>query len=793
VIDRRDAEPAPGFSRARWGFLAIAVVAVVAVAFAGYHLYRYAEGPSESGSPDSPPVLLTAGADAGYVDGALCAECHRAIHETYRHTGMGRSLAHPGPDSMGGDLEAPVRFYHQTSDRHYTIYRKDGRYYQRRHQTGFDGTETNVVEKEIHLVLGSGNHARTFLHRSPDGRIFELPVAWYAEKGGYWAMNPSYDHANHPGFRREILQECLFCHTGYPEIAPGSDMTGSEPRFPGRIPEGIDCQRCHGPGHEHIQAVSRGDTEAIRQSILNPASLSAEAQLELCMQCHLQTTSLRLPHAILRLERGAFSYRPGQPLSSYILHFDHAPQTGYDDKFEIAHQAYRLRKSACFLESGGELKCTTCHDPHEAPRGEAALERYGRICNGCHAAQVEKQVAGGRHPASRNCVGCHMPERRADDVVHVVMTDHYIQRRKPARDLLAPLEERRYTPQTAYHGAVVPYYPGQLPPSEESELYLAVAQVKQFSNLDDGIPKLEAALDKYRPQHGEFYFELAEAYAEKGQLDQAIRRYQDAVTRKPDFRAAWAGLGRALSKAGQHDRAADALRKGLSLGARDATLLNDLGLVLLRQGKLTDAIATFRQAIATDSDLAAAHGNLGGALAQRGDRRGAEQSYREAIRLQPDFAGAHRNLANLLAGQGDLRQAEHHLRKALYHDPGYAEAHYDFALLLAGLERYGEARAQFQAAVNLNPAMAPAQAGLADMLALEGLAGQAIQHYERALAIDADMGAARLGLGSALASQGRLAAALPHLEIAARSADPAVRETAREALQTLRSAPLPGR
>jgi hypothetical protein len=56
------------------------------------------------------------------------------------------------------------------------MYEKDGKYYQRR--LGWVSTaETNVVKKEIHFVLGSGNHARTFLHRTPEGRIFELPIA----------------------------------------------------------------------------------------------------------------------------------------------------------------------------------------------------------------------------------------------------------------------------------------------------------------------------------------------------------------------------------------------------------------------------------------------------------------------------------------------------------------------------------------------------------------------------------------------------------------------------------------
>jgi hypothetical protein len=32
--------------------------------------------------------------------------------------------------------------------------------------------------------------------------LVELPLAWYADGGGLWAMNPGYDRPDHMGFRR---------------------------------------------------------------------------------------------------------------------------------------------------------------------------------------------------------------------------------------------------------------------------------------------------------------------------------------------------------------------------------------------------------------------------------------------------------------------------------------------------------------------------------------------------------------------------------------------------------------
>ena len=62
-----------------------------------------------------------------------------------------------------------------------------------------------------------------------------------------------------------------------------------------------------------------------------------------------------------------------------------------------------------------------------------------------------------------------MPKRRTGDVGHVGMTDHYIQRRKPARDLLAPLAEKMETDDNSYRGPVVLYYPPNLPDGAQQE------------------------------------------------------------------------------------------------------------------------------------------------------------------------------------------------------------------------------------------------------------------------------------------------------------------------------------
>ena len=74
---------------------------------------------------------------------------------------MGRSFS--GPTTGNTLANWKGSYYHAPSDSYFTMLQRDGRFFQRRHQLGPGGRETNVMEKPIDFIIGSGNHARTFL------------------------------------------------------------------------------------------------------------------------------------------------------------------------------------------------------------------------------------------------------------------------------------------------------------------------------------------------------------------------------------------------------------------------------------------------------------------------------------------------------------------------------------------------------------------------------------------------------------------------------------------------------
>jgi tetratricopeptide (TPR) repeat protein len=615
-----------------------------------------------------------------YVNSQSCEPCHSTIYSTYRRTGMARSFAAPSPESI-----TTQPFYHQASGTWFSMIQRSDGLHQRRWQNGFQGRADNVEELKVDYVMGSGNHVRTYLHRTTRGTLVELPLAWYVEKGGHWGMNPGYD-ADHWPSHRKIGYDCMFCHNAYPAIPAGHDDSGSEPVFAGALPEGVDCQRCHGPGQNHVTAAEAKGAriEDVRKAILNPARLPPDRRVEVCMQCHLETTSFPLPNAIRRFDRAPFSYIAGEPLAAFELFFDHAPGTGHDEKFEIVNSVYRLRKSRCFLKSNGALGCTTCHNPHDVPHGPEAATHYNKVCGQCHTGAFETLVTSRKHPAESNCVGCHMPKRRTDDVVHAIMTDHLIQRVPAVPNPLAELPERHGS-SASYRGEVVGY-------GDADALYTAVAQLVAKSNVDAGIPRLEAEIEKSHPARAEPYIELGDAWRDRGVPEKAASAYKEALKRN----AGSALISRRLADVTK-DR--ELLRRVTEANPSDAGAWYDLGLLESDQGRQKEAVDALGKAASLDPDMADAQNSLGAVFAETGSADKAEQAFRAALRIDPFHADAYANLATLLATRGDAAQGEWYLQEAMRIRPEFGKAHLNLGVLLANRRDLRGAAEQFRKAL----------------------------------------------------------------------------------------------
>ena len=177
------------------------------------------------------------------------------------------------------------------------------------------------------------------------------------------------------------------------------------------------------------------------------------------------------------------------------------------------------------------MTCTTCHNPHDIPRGEAAARYYSSVCRQCHGQLTVT------HSSNSDCVTCHMPKRRTDDAVHVVMTDHLIQRQ-------ANLKESH---PEEYRGPVVPYYP-----STPDALYAALAQ--------DSQREVEASV-RANPNLAEAHELLGGLLARNHNLDAALIEYREAVRLKPSFGRAQLDLAATLAIGGDKTGAVEHFRE----------------------------------------------------------------------------------------------------------------------------------------------------------------------------------------------------------------------------------------
>ena len=188
-----------------------------------------------------------------YVGSSKCAECHAAIAETFAAHPMANTLATVADASPIEMVEDDASEF-EAFGRQYRVERDGDRMIHTEFMTDEDGEAIYEQSEEVHFAVGSGMNARTYM-MNHDGVMFESPITWYTEKA-IWDLSPGYHENPAQRFTRRITDGCLQCHSGLP--LPTGDGTSArfakEPFFE----LGIGCERCHGPGRQHVEKFESG-------------------------------------------------------------------------------------------------------------------------------------------------------------------------------------------------------------------------------------------------------------------------------------------------------------------------------------------------------------------------------------------------------------------------------------------------------------------------------------------------------------------------------------------------------
>lgn len=590
---------------------------------------------------------VTSGAASGYVADKVCKDCHVNHWETYQSVGMAQSFKKPA-NALLIEKFGEV-FFHEPSGRYYQVSREeDDELLFTRYQLDQEGRKINQLEIPIDWILGSGNRTRSYLYQTDLGEMFQLPIGWYSE-GQYWEMSPGYESGDHDGISRKITRQCLFCHNAFPEVE--QDHYSAADLFPEDLPEGTGCQRCHGPGAEHVNvALSAGDLEAIRGAITNPARLEPALRDSVCMQCHLlPAISVVGP---VKFDRGEFSFRPGQLLSDYLVHLDIREQgVEESERFEINHHGYRLMKSECYQKSEGALTCISCHNPHVKPESAAFRQKIAGVCSNCHEKPEHNTPV-----ASGDCVSCHMPTRRTKDVVHVTMTDHWI--------ASGPFDHEAITePVSAKTHAIssvelLPF--GNPPGTIEGQAYKTAGIMRSGRSLQQAAGSMEKVLRQMEFEDFAPYLDYAQAQLQLGNFPSAESSARGLTNADPTLYVAWDILGIAQMAQGKDQRAKVAFRKSLALQPNPETHYN-LATLYFNLGQLTLAEQELKDALALRPYMWNAYSLQGQIELERNNREKARLALKEALRFNPGDPRTTNLLVKLLIEMGDSGSANNYL------------------------------------------------------------------------------------------------------------------------------------
>jgi predicted CXXCH cytochrome family protein len=342
--------------------------------------------------------------DRGYVGAEACKKCHAAINRQWGESLHSRTLQPATEKSVKGDFVQGKVVLHGST---FLLQHRNGKYFI---------TESDLTgkpwEHRVEYTLGN-RRIQHYLTTLPDGRIILIPPTWDIVRKK-WFHNLDIDNPEETsGVNIQVWNKsCYSCHASGEE----KNFDLEHVRYHTTWQDfGINCERCHGPGSEHVARASSttvmdAATRAlVKRTIVNPAHLDPLRSAMICAQCH----SFRDIYAD-GFKAGTNYYDFFQPVMEYRLPESEDPAFWPDGRPRwFSNDAFGLWQSECFLKGGAT--CITCHSqPHNTnvDRNPQLRPDNNALCTQCHLA-IAANISGHTHHAPKSsgssCIECHMP------------------------------------------------------------------------------------------------------------------------------------------------------------------------------------------------------------------------------------------------------------------------------------------------------------------------------------------------------------------------------------------------
>jgi predicted CXXCH cytochrome family protein len=384
-----------------------------------------------------------------------------------------------------------------------------------------------IAEYPVAYAVGAGKIGFSYLISIPPF-LFQSPVSYYSQ-GSLWEVAPGYEPEHVLDFTRPISEGCVFCHSNSVNLVPGTDNQFRQPAL-----SPISCERCHGPTQAHLQNPVPG-------SIVNPGKLSTAARDSVCEQCHLEG-EVRILNPGKRWQ----DFHAGAELESVFSTYLVPTPASAGEK--AVSQSEQLSLSRCARESAGRMWCGTCHNPHSSASNRAQEVRAA--CLTCHSTLFTAQ----QHQPADECVSCHMPRIRPNNVSHAAITNH------------------RIAVPTSHAPSDAKPIGGELrawrePPAglAARNLGLALFQTGRSTKDWDEVYRSYQILSHLPQRDSQVLATLGSILLQQNHADLAVSLYRQAVSSEPTNARFVYVLGVALDSQGKQQEAISELRHSIEL------------------------------------------------------------------------------------------------------------------------------------------------------------------------------------------------------------------------------------
>jgi Tfp pilus assembly protein PilF len=596
-----------------------------------------------------------------YVGMQQCRSCHADIYNTFIETGMGKSFDLATKQKSNADFSKHHVVYDKFKNLYYHPFWKNNNMFIMEYRMNGKDTVYKRIEK-VDYVIGSGQHTNSHL-MNINGYLYQMPLTWYAQEKK-WDLPPGFENGNNSRFSRTIEFECMSCHNGFPSV---TDFTAN--KFTS-IPNGIDCERCHGPGEVHLKEKLAGNlvdtAHEIDYTIVNPKKLPWERQIDLCQRCHLQG------NAILKEGKTFKDFKPGMVLSDFWEVY--MPKyKGQNDEFIMASHAQRLQLSKCFKESNKQnktvgknfetlnLTCITCHNPHVSVK-KTGTQIFNNACIKCHSNTNQtlcSETEKNRMVNNNDCSNCHMPRSGTIDIPHVTVHDHWI--KKPAKDV----KQNEIDKVKEFAGL---YCINNKETTELSKVKALINYVEKFNGQKEALAQAKT------------YFKADDN--QQNWLDAQVQLHYlqndyDAIIAKASFinideqKSAWMcyRVGQAFQAKNDHVRAELFFQKAVSLSPQSIDFVDKLAQAKIMLNKLDEAILLLNNNLLQNEKQEGSLVNLGFAYLKQNNLALAKANYNKALALNPDNEQALLNLAAVYNLENNKPEALKLLKRILVVNP----------------------------------------------------------------------------------------------------------------------------